>query len=225
MKIERATGLVLRLRPLTETSLIVQWLTREAGRLATVAQGARRPKSPFRGQLDLFYLADLSYARSRRSELHQLREVRLLDSHAGLRTGLAWVRQACYGAALLEQSTEAEAPVPWAFDLLRTWLRHLPGQPAQPQAIFAFEIKALQELGLKPKLEESRLTSGARQILEKLLGADWPEVYRLRLSEAQTAEINRFLHGFLVYHLERVPRGRNAAVEAREIIEKSGVCH
>ena len=49
MNVERATGLVLRTRPLTETSLIVLWLTREAGRLATVAKGARRPKSPFRG--------------------------------------------------------------------------------------------------------------------------------------------------------------------------------
>ena len=87
MKIERATGLVLRIRPLTDTSLIVQWLTRDTGRLATVARGARRPKSPFRGQMDLFYLADLSYAHSSRSELHQLREVRLLESHAALRDG------------------------------------------------------------------------------------------------------------------------------------------
>ena len=46
---ERATGIVLRTYPLTETSLIIHWLTAELGRLATVAKGARRPKSPFRG--------------------------------------------------------------------------------------------------------------------------------------------------------------------------------
>jgi len=70
---ERATGLILRLRPLTETSLIVNWLTAEGGRIATVAKGARRPKSPFRGKLDLFYEADFSLLRSRRSDLHILR--------------------------------------------------------------------------------------------------------------------------------------------------------
>ena len=56
--VEQATGWVLRKRLLTETSLIVHWLTAEQGRVATVAKGARRPKSPYRGKLDLFYLAD-----------------------------------------------------------------------------------------------------------------------------------------------------------------------
>ena len=45
--IESATGMILRTRPLTETSLIVHWLTPDFGRIATVAKGARRPKSPF----------------------------------------------------------------------------------------------------------------------------------------------------------------------------------
>ena len=83
--IQSATGLILRTRPLTETSLIVQWLTPEFGRISTVAKGARRPKSPFAGKLDLFYLADFSFTRSRRSELHALREVGLRETHRNLR--------------------------------------------------------------------------------------------------------------------------------------------
>src|SRR5258706_432091 len=51
---ERAQGIALRVYPLTETSLIIRWLTREIGRISTVAKGARRAKSPFRGKLDLF---------------------------------------------------------------------------------------------------------------------------------------------------------------------------
>ena len=85
--IETAAGLVLRTRPLTETSLIVHWLTPGLGRLATVAKGARRAKSPFRGKLDLFYLADFSFSRSRRSELHTLREVSLRETHSGVAGG------------------------------------------------------------------------------------------------------------------------------------------
>jgi len=64
MSIERSRGVVLRIRPLTETSLIVHWLTADCGRLATVAKGARRAKSPFRGKLDLFYEAELSFQRA-----------------------------------------------------------------------------------------------------------------------------------------------------------------
>src|SRR5580658_8308834 len=158
MNLARTTGLVLRTRPLTDTSLIVQWLTRDFGRVATVAKGARRPKSPFRGQLDLFYLADLSFARSRRSELHTLREVRLLESHAGLRLELIYVQQASYCAALVEQTAEPDAPMPAVFENFRTLLEQLPKHPAQPQTIFGFEMKWLQELGLNPKLAESGLS-------------------------------------------------------------------
>ena len=38
--IESATGLILRTRRLTETSLIIHWLTPDLGRIATVAKGA-----------------------------------------------------------------------------------------------------------------------------------------------------------------------------------------
>ena len=102
---ERATGLILRTRPLTETSLIVNWLTPEFGRLSTVAKGARRPKSPFRGKLDLFYLADFSFARSRRSDLHTLREVSLRELHPGLREDFGRLQQASYATALIEQTS------------------------------------------------------------------------------------------------------------------------
>jgi DNA repair protein RecO (recombination protein O) len=212
MNLARTTGLVLRTRPLTETSLIVQWLTRDYGRIATVAKGARRPKSPFRGQLDLFYLADLSFARSSRSELHTLREVRLLESHAGLRPELIYLQQASYCAALIEQSAEPEAPLPQAFDNFRKLLEQLPKHPAQPQAIFGFEMKWLHELGLTPNLAETKLTLGPKQILERLLEMDWPEIFRLRLSATQVREIRLYLHGFIIYHLERIPRGRAAAL-------------
>ena len=64
---ERASGIILRTRPFTETSLVVEWLTEDAGRISTVAKGARRPKSPFIGKLDLFYEADFSFVRSQKS--------------------------------------------------------------------------------------------------------------------------------------------------------------
>lgn len=209
---QRTTGLVLRTRLLTETSLIVHWLTPDLGRLATVAKGARRPKSPFRGKLDLFYFAEFTLARSRRSDLHALREVTVNDSHAALRRELSWVKQASYAAALIEQTTEMESPVPVLFALLSGLLDHLPQQPAESQTIFAFEMKLLAESGLRPVLTETNLSAGARQILERLLVTDWPGAARLKLSAAQAAEIRQFLHGFLTYHLGKVPASRAAAL-------------
>src|SRR5947208_17169012 len=79
-------GILLRKRKLSDTSLIVSWCTDSLGIIQTVARGARRPKSLFRGQLDLFFDAELSIAKSRRSNLHTLREVVLVNAFAGIRT-------------------------------------------------------------------------------------------------------------------------------------------
>jgi DNA repair protein RecO (recombination protein O) len=212
--IESATGLVLRARPLTETSLIIHWLTPNLGRVATVAKGARRPKSPFRGKLDLFYLADFSFQRSRRSDLHNLREVSLKESHPRLREDLGRIQQASYCAALLEQATEAETPLPGLFELVGTLLAHLGSHPTQPQTIFAFELKLLEHLGLQPDLEQGRLTAGAKEVARQLFARDWALASRLKLSGPQVEELRQFLHGFLVFHLGKVPAGRSAALES-----------
>jgi DNA repair protein RecO (recombination protein O) len=208
----RAHGIVLRTHPLTETSLIVHWLTAEEGRLSTVAKGARRPASPFRGKLDLFYQCEFSFARSRRSELHTLREVFLNDTHAALRQELGWLRQATCGAALIEQNTETGTPLPRFFTLLESLLEFLPQQAPRPLTLFAFEMKLLAELGLQPDLEGARLTPGAKLVLARCLAAEFSELSPLRLGPAQAAEIEQFLRAAVSQHLAGIPRARAAAL-------------
>jgi len=213
---QRTIGVILRTRPLTETSLIVHWLTPELGRLATVAKGARRPQSPFRGKLDLFYLAEFTFARSRRSDLHALREVSLRETHAQLRRELGWLDQAAYATALVEQTTETETPLPVVFALISGLLQHLPGQPPAPQTVFALEMKLLAESGLQPDLARAKLSGGARQILERLTADGWAATARLKLSRPQAGEIREFLHGFLLHHLGKVPPTRAAALSRHD---------
>ena len=210
--IETAAGLVLRTRPLTETSLIVHWLTPSLGRLATVAKGARRAKSPFRGKVDLFYLADFSFSRSRRSELHTLREVSLCETHSRLREDLGRLQQASYCAALVEQATETETPLHGVFDLMSGVLGSLLAHPVQPATVIAFELRLLTDLGLRPDLDQSKLNPGTKQIVKALTEHDWPVVARLRPTAAQAAELCHFLHGFLAYQLGKIPKGREAAL-------------
>lgn len=209
---ERASGIILRTRPLTETSLVIEWLASELGRVSTVAKGARRPKSPFRGKLDLFYSADFSFARSRRSELHTLREVAVRETRNVLRHDLGSLRQASYGASLIVQTTESGTPIPGIFVLMQALLDQLDGRPPEAMTILAFELKLLQELGQSPNPAESRLSPGARRIVAQLTKLDWEALHRLHLSQGQRREIQQFLHGFLIYHLGRIPAGRSAAL-------------
>jgi DNA repair protein RecO (recombination protein O) len=210
---ERAHGLILRTRPFTETSLIVNWLTPEFGRISTVAKGARRAKSPFRGQLDLFYEADFSFQRSRRSELHTLREVVLRETNAALRQELSYLQQASYCSTLIEQTTETQTPLPEIHELFFGFLKALPKQPPKPRTVFAFELKLLHALGLSPDTDESKLPTEARGLINTLTETDWENLPNLKATAAQARAVKQFLHGFLIFHLGRIPRGREHAIE------------
>jgi len=208
VKTESSHGIILRTRPLTETSLIIHWLTPDLGRVATVAKGARRPKSPFAGKLDLFYEADFSFSRSRRSELHSLREVKLLETHGAIREDIRKLQQAAYAATFLEQATETETPLPEIFNLLTGWIQLLCRQALPPHGIFALELKLLDELGLRPDPASARLTPGAKKISHLLATENWPRILQVMPTADQTAELRQWLHGFLILHLGKLPRCR-----------------
>lgn len=210
--IESATGIILRTQPLTETSLIVQWLTPHFGRLATVAKGARRPQSPFGGKVDLFYEADFSFSRSRRGELHNLREVSLRQTHGALREDMLKLRQAAYAAALIVQATEIETPLAAIFELLQNFLEVVVTHESLPQTIFAFELKMLHELGLEPDWDDTELAAGTKKIAEALFQRDFASGFGVKLAAHQASELQQFLHGFIIFHLGKLPRGRAQAL-------------
>jgi DNA repair protein RecO (recombination protein O) len=211
MMIESGAGIILRTLPLTETSLIVNWLSPNFGRIATVAKGARRPKSPFSGKLDLFYEADISLGRSRSSDLHTLREVNVRQTNAALRLDVDKLRQAAYAAAFIVQATETETPLPEVFELLRRFLETLCAHVPLPQLIPAFEIKMLVELGLEPDWKESKLEPGTKKIVEAMLDRDFASILSVKPTDKQMTELHRFLHGFIIFHLGKLPPGRSKA--------------
>lgn len=216
--IERSEGIILRTRPLTETSLIVNWLTPELGRITTVAKGARRPKSPFRGKLDLFYSAEFSFRRSRRSELHTLAEVSLKSTHTALRQDLTSLEQACYCAELIEQTTETETPIPVLHGLLLEFLGELEQGHARALTVLAFEWKVLDELGLGPDFHHTRVSATAAGLARALTEPSLEDLRKLKPGPEAVAELARFLNQFMLHHLGRVPKERPAALNLPSLV-------
>jgi DNA repair protein RecO (recombination protein O) len=209
---ERASGTIVRARPFRDTSLIVEWLTSEIGLISTLAQGANRPKSPFRGKLDLFLKAEFSFKRRDHGDLHLLKEVELRETRLFLRQDLTALNRAAYASQLTRQVAEAGTPIPGISELFEHFLETLAGK-STPLDVLEFELRLLVELGQQPDLAESKLSPGARKISETLLMGKWRET-RLQASAAQVAELRAFLHGFMIYHLGRVPKARAGAFEA-----------
>lgn len=129
--------------------MIITWLTDSHGILKTVCKGARQPKSRFAGLLDLFFDCEIGFVRSRRSELHILREVTLRNPHEGVRLDYSRVALGAYFVELIEQTTESEHPAPELYELLQRALGFLNAQPASKRALFHFEKELARLLGIQ----------------------------------------------------------------------------
>ncbi len=211
---EKCTGLILRLRPLKETSLIIHWLTPEYGRLATTAKGACRGRSPFRGKLDLLFEANIAFRRSQRTDLHTLTEVDLAKPHAVVRKDVAKQRLMAYATHFLEQTTETETPLLGIHAVLTTLLDHLACAATRPALVYALEMKFLNELGLAPALSESHLDDPTIELLEQLAIRNWEGITKLKPTKSQVKAMKEFLHVFLIYNLGTLPKGRDAVLAA-----------
>lgn len=146
---ETTPAILLRKTKLTESSLIVTWFTAAHGKIKTVVKGARQPKSRFAGLLDLFFDCEIQFSRSRRSELHQLREAALRNAHEGLRLDYPRVALASYFVELIELVTEPDHPVPELYDLLLRAFAFLNAQPASQRALLHFETELTRLLGIQ----------------------------------------------------------------------------
>src|SRR5271156_295822 len=118
-------GFIVGRMPFGNTSLIVRCLSQQAGRLTFMAKGAARPKSPFAGALDLFYLADFLYQPARTGGMHTLREAKVLEPHLGLRRPYANLLAAQYFAALIETITEPGTPIAGEYKLFAQAIAYL----------------------------------------------------------------------------------------------------
>ncbi len=210
----RTVGIIVRTYPLTETSLIVHWLSQDHGLITTLAKGARRPKSPFLGKLDLYYKADFTFVRHRRSDLHSLREVAIVNSRRELRQNVRGLYQAAYCAKLIERSAETETPIPEHYKLFDAFLDSVATGKTEGTAIYGFELKLLALAGLLPDFKSAKLTPGMQQILSGILQGNWAFISRVKLTPAQEKEINRFLEHSLATGFETVLPERREALAA-----------
>lgn len=144
-------AIALRIHPFGNTSRIVVWLTRTYGKLATLAKGSQRERSPFLGQMDVFYTCEiLFYARETR-HLHTLKDCAPLDSRPAFRADWRACAAASYAAGLLDRAMPFGPAPAGLFHLLDDTLASLAARTPGPAFLPRFELRLLHDLGLAPQ--------------------------------------------------------------------------
>ena len=124
-EIIKTQGIVLAIRPWSQTSHVVTWLTPDHGPVTTLVKGAVRAKSAFLGQYDLFYRCDLLYYARASGDLHALREVTPRNLRERLRGDWRATALAGYAADLVKDLAPANAEAANWYSFLEELLSRL----------------------------------------------------------------------------------------------------
>ena len=221
-RINGQPAFVLHSYPYKETSLIVDLFTRDHGRIAVVAKGAKRPLSKLRGVLQTFQPLSVSW--SGKSELRTLIDAEWVGGMLPIeRTALLC---GFYLNELLVKLLARDDPHRALFDHYISTLNELAHDEPAQIALRKFERALLKETGVAADLKRSTTTretvvaaldyvvdpeKGAR---EARVSDVWPVVtgktlldmeredYGDPATQAQSKQLMRFL---LAHHLGGVP--------------------
>jgi len=144
---ETTEAILLRRIRFGESSYVLVWLSPGHGKIRTAARGTARKDSKLRGRLDLFYHAEVQFSAGRKSDLHALRELKLIETWEGLRGNYARLLAASYFAELCDLLSEPAHAAPELFDLLRRALGHLCDNDPSRRSVEFFESEACRVLG------------------------------------------------------------------------------
>lgn len=232
MPLYKAEAIVIRRTNLGEADRVVTLLTRDHGKLAAVAKGARKPTSRFAGRLELFTHLQLLLAVGR--TLDVVSQVEVIEPFAGLRRDLTSLGYASLVAEVVDRATAEGEPSPALFRLVRTTLELIRDHDGEVAALW-FICQVLTTIGYGPNLEEcvicGRIVHGSapfsaalggmlcaedrgrdpqttpmapavRKILQFLFEAPAGTLSRLVRDQQRRAEVAQVLQRYMEYRLE-----------------------
>lgn len=151
-RVQHESGFVLHRYDFSESSVIVEVFTRNHGRVALIAKGAKKPSSNFRPIL--LPLQPLSLSWGGEAEVRTLKSAEWQGGHVMPAGGLLWA--GLYANELLLKLTARDDAHPKLFDLYVACTRVLAQgrDDVAELALRAFELGLLRDIGLLSKLEQ-----------------------------------------------------------------------
>jgi len=151
-RVEQQPAFVLHSYAWRETSLIVEVFSRDFGRMALVARGAKRPTSQFRGLLAPF--SPLAIAWSGRNEIKSLVRVEWLGGLAPLR-GDGLLSAFYLNELLVRLLPRGDAHAALFASYVQTLRELARDNDARAAVLRGFELDLLRELGYAPALDHA----------------------------------------------------------------------
>lgn len=155
-RVQQQPAFLLHHRPFRDSSQIIEFLTRDFGKVALVARGSRGPKSKLAGVLRSFLPLKVSWVM--RSDLGTLTGAEAVGAPIGLQGDALF--SAWYVNELLLNFLHRQDPQPEIHALYEQTLRSLGQQDGMLRALRSFELELLGLLGYAINLEHAAEAEG-----------------------------------------------------------------
>jgi DNA repair protein RecO (recombination protein O) len=160
---------VLRHSDWGEADRLLVLYTREAGKLRSIAKGARRLRSRKAGHLEPFTRVALLLAHGR--DLWIVTQAQTVDAYLPLREDLLLTGYAAYIIELLDRFTYEEGENPSLYNLLHTTLDRISREPDPFLPVRFYELRLLDLLGFRPELFQCTLCRRVIQPVDQFFSA------------------------------------------------------
>jgi len=153
MPIHKTEGLVISRRDFRETSLIVDFYTRDFGKLSGLLKGIRTEPKKFASPVGLYSHNELIFYQKMNSSLHLVSECDSLAAFNSLRQDLAKSSMASFMMELLGAVMPAEDKNEEVFELSLSSLKALEASTNPDKIATIYKIKMLSLSGFKPHFD------------------------------------------------------------------------
>lgn len=153
MPICKTEALVTARRDFRETSLIVDFYTRDFGKLTGLLKGIRTEPKKFASPVGLFSYNEIIFYQKRSSSLHLVSECDLLGDFNAARQSIMKSGMASFMMELLNAVMPPEDKNAEVFDLSLTSLKELEVSPNPDKIATIYKIKMLALSGFKPHFD------------------------------------------------------------------------
>lgn len=147
----KSEGIILRTSDYGETNKVVTMLTRDLGKIAVMARGAKKPKSRLASITQPFTYG--SYLVQKGTGMGALQQGELIQSFRSIREDIFKTAYAAYIAELTDKLTEDKQPNPFLFEMLYQTFMYMHEGIDLDILQYIYEVKMTRVAGIPPRLD------------------------------------------------------------------------
>lgn len=150
MRSLESQGIVLFIREMGESDLLVELLTRDAGKISGIAKAAKKSKRRFVNTFDFGHHIRVKFYRPRGRDLFLIENASLIDPHLNLGADLRSMTYAAFVIELIRELAPDEERSADLFDTAALFLSTLDGRGGREDVLWLFALKILKISGIAP---------------------------------------------------------------------------